>query len=236
VWSSPRLCGHRHDRVGSCDRHDAPGTAGPHAGRDHRRRAVREPAGDGVSAPRRRGDDAIAGHAAASSGASRRAGQRATARTGAGENGARTALLTRWVAAGHTLGNHTYSHPDANALSADAYQQDIARGDHVTRELMAGRGPYTQYFRHPFTHTGDTADKKASIDASGARSASPMNPNRRRGSPTPRADRRAHQSARHVDASSAARPSSSGAWAERIRRRASGSGNHAARSASGNCC
>lgn len=84
---------------------------------------------------------------------------------GEGQREARTALLARWVAAGHTLGNHTYSHPDANTSTADAYQEDIARGDHVTRELMAGRAPYTRYFRHPFTHTGDTADKKASIDA-----------------------------------------------------------------------
>jgi peptidoglycan/xylan/chitin deacetylase (PgdA/CDA1 family) len=83
----------------------------------------------------------------------------------ASERQARIRLLERWVSAGHTLGNHTYSHPDANALTAEAYQDDIARGDRVTRELMAARRPYTEYFRHPFTHTGDTADKKASIDA-----------------------------------------------------------------------
>lgn len=84
---------------------------------------------------------------------------------GDGERPARLALLERWVAAGHVLGNHTYSHPDANALSAEDYQRDIARGEPASQQLMSGRRPYTRYFRHPFTHTGDTADKKAAIDA-----------------------------------------------------------------------
>ncbi len=79
---------------------------------------------------------------------------------------ARTALMTRWLDAGHALGNHTYSHPDANALTADAYTDDIAKGDRVTRRLLAARGAApSRYFRHPYTHTGDTAEKKAAIEA-----------------------------------------------------------------------
>ena len=82
------------------------------------------------------------------------------------EQAARTALMTRWLDAGHALGNHTYSHPDANALTAEAYTDDIARGDRVTRRLLAARGAApSRYFRHPYTHTGDTADKKAAIEA-----------------------------------------------------------------------
>ena len=82
------------------------------------------------------------------------------------EVAARTALLRRWLDAGHAIGNHTYSHPDANALTADAYADDIARGDRATRQLLAARGaPPPRYFRHPFTHTGDTAEKKAGIEA-----------------------------------------------------------------------
>ena len=30
---------------------------------------------------------------------------------------------------------------------------------------MAARVPYQRYFRHPYTHTGDTGDKKAAIEA-----------------------------------------------------------------------
>jgi peptidoglycan/xylan/chitin deacetylase (PgdA/CDA1 family) len=81
----------------------------------------------------------------------------------AAERDARTALLARWVDAGHVLGNHTYSHPDANALTAEAYLAEIDKGDVVTRRLMGARRPYTLYFRHPMTHTGDTAAKKAAI-------------------------------------------------------------------------
>ena len=76
---------------------------------------------------------------------------------------ARTALLEQWVAAGHLLGNHTYSHPDANRLTAEAYLAEIDKGDAVTKRLMQSRRPYTLYFRHPMTHTGDTTEKRAAI-------------------------------------------------------------------------
>jgi peptidoglycan/xylan/chitin deacetylase (PgdA/CDA1 family) len=79
------------------------------------------------------------------------------------EHAARVALLKQWVDAGHVLGNHSYSHPDANARTADEYLADIAKGDTTTRELMRGRRPYTLYFRHPFTHTGDTLEKRDAI-------------------------------------------------------------------------
>jgi peptidoglycan/xylan/chitin deacetylase (PgdA/CDA1 family) len=76
---------------------------------------------------------------------------------------ARIALLEQWVADGHVLGNHTYSHPDANALTAEAYLDEIDKGEVVTRRVMQARRPYPRYFRHPMTHTGDTAEKKAAI-------------------------------------------------------------------------
>jgi peptidoglycan/xylan/chitin deacetylase (PgdA/CDA1 family) len=79
------------------------------------------------------------------------------------ERDARTALLRRWVDAGHVLGNHTFSHRDANALTAEAYLAEVDKGEVVTKRLMLARRPYTLYFRHPMTHTGDTAGKKAAI-------------------------------------------------------------------------
>ena len=71
--------------------------------------------------------------------------------------------VKQWVDAGHVLGNHGYSHRDANALTADAYLADVARGDAVTRELMRPHRPYTLFFRHPYTHTGDTLEKRDAI-------------------------------------------------------------------------
>jgi peptidoglycan-N-acetylglucosamine deacetylase len=81
------------------------------------------------------------------------------------ERDARTALLARWVADGHVLGNHTYSHRGANALSVEGYLAEVDRGDAVTKRLMQPRRPYPLFFRHPMTHTGDTAEKKAGIAA-----------------------------------------------------------------------
>jgi peptidoglycan/xylan/chitin deacetylase (PgdA/CDA1 family) len=81
----------------------------------------------------------------------------------ADERTARIALLNAWLAGGHVLGNHTYSHPDANTLSVDAYVAEIERGERVTRALTASAT--RRYFRHPMTHTGDTPEKKAGIAA-----------------------------------------------------------------------
>lgn len=80
-----------------------------------------------------------------------------------GERDARIALLQQWLDAGMTLGNHTYSHPDLNAVSIEQYQDDIVRGDIVLRRLLHPKQPL--YFRHPMTHTGDTLAKKDAIDA-----------------------------------------------------------------------
>lgn len=77
---------------------------------------------------------------------------------------ARTALLKRWVDNGAILGNHTYSHADFNRLSIDEFQNEIVKGDLVSRRLMQRRQPYQLYFRHPQTHTGDTPEKKEAIE------------------------------------------------------------------------
>jgi peptidoglycan/xylan/chitin deacetylase (PgdA/CDA1 family) len=82
----------------------------------------------------------------------------------AGERDARIALLEQWVAHGAILGNHTYSHVDLNARSADDFEQEILKGEIVSRRLMERREPYRLFFRHPQTHTGDTQAKKDAIE------------------------------------------------------------------------
>lgn len=81
-----------------------------------------------------------------------------------GEMDARVAVLKRWADSGVVLGNHTYSHADLNALTIEQYEDEIIRGEVITRRLMEPRNPYQLYFRHPFTHTGDTAAKKQSVE------------------------------------------------------------------------
>ena len=77
---------------------------------------------------------------------------------------ARIALLREWVKNGMMLGNHTYSHSDFNQLTVAQFEEQIVKGDVVTRQLMQSRRPYQLYFRHPMTHTGDTLEKKEAIE------------------------------------------------------------------------
>ena len=77
---------------------------------------------------------------------------------------ARIAILKRWADAGVLLGNHTYSHADFNTVSVHDFEDEIIRGEVVTRRLMETRRPYQLYFRFPETHGGDTAEKKQSIE------------------------------------------------------------------------
>ena len=64
------------------------------------------------------------------------------------------ANLKKWLDAGMELGNHTFSHESPNAIGADAYVADIARGEAVTRALMAAHHKREQWFRHPYLETG----------------------------------------------------------------------------------
>lgn len=80
------------------------------------------------------------------------------------ERESRIALLQSWIDAGAILGNHTFSHKDLNQLTIAEFEDEIIKGDVVTRQLMKPRGAYQLYFRHPMTHTGETQAKKEAIE------------------------------------------------------------------------
>jgi peptidoglycan/xylan/chitin deacetylase (PgdA/CDA1 family) len=80
------------------------------------------------------------------------------------DSAARIALLQQWLDAGMTLGNHTYSHADVNRLTVEQFEEEILKGEIVTRPLMAAKKLELRYFRHPATHTGDTKEKKEAIE------------------------------------------------------------------------
>lgn len=72
-------------------------------------------------------------------------------------------LLRMWLAAGLELGNHTFSHRSADAISVKEYTDDILRGEVITKELLAENGRKMRYFRHPFLQTGADMQVKTAI-------------------------------------------------------------------------
>ena len=78
---------------------------------------------------------------------------------------ARIALLGQWLDAGHELGNHTYSHRDLHRAELAEYEQEILRGEKVTRALMLERGRKPRWFRHPQLHTGRSVEVRQRVEA-----------------------------------------------------------------------
>lgn len=73
-------------------------------------------------------------------------------------------LLRQWLDAKLELGNHTFSHRSLNRIELKDYQDDILRGEIITKELLAAKGKRMRYFRHPFLQTGLSAEVKAGLD------------------------------------------------------------------------
>jgi peptidoglycan/xylan/chitin deacetylase (PgdA/CDA1 family) len=74
------------------------------------------------------------------------------------------AVLRSWLDAGMNLGNHTFSHDDPDELGAKGYTEDIAKGEVVTKKLLAEHHQTERYFRHPYLKTGSTLAAKTYID------------------------------------------------------------------------
>jgi peptidoglycan/xylan/chitin deacetylase (PgdA/CDA1 family) len=75
-----------------------------------------------------------------------------------GETDARIALLRLWLDAGLELGNHTFSHIQIDGAPLAAYQEDVIRGETVTKKLLAEKGMKLRYFRHTQLRTGPTPE------------------------------------------------------------------------------
>jgi peptidoglycan/xylan/chitin deacetylase (PgdA/CDA1 family) len=72
-------------------------------------------------------------------------------------------ILQAWHAAGQPLGNHTWSHPELDKISAAAYVADIARNEAVLRKVDP-HGDW-RWFRYPFLEEGDTVAKRDAVRA-----------------------------------------------------------------------
>ena len=81
-----------------------------------------------------------------------------------GERDARAAILRGWLEAGMTLGNHGFRHQDLSKVPLSQYEDDVVRGEVVTRALLDERKLPLVYYRHPYTHTGPTPEIKQAFE------------------------------------------------------------------------
>lgn len=70
-------------------------------------------------------------------------------------------ILRAWRAAGNPLGNHTWSHPELDKLSAKAYEANIARNEPLLARVDP-KGDW-HWFRYPFLEEGDTVEKREAV-------------------------------------------------------------------------
>ncbi|HEX3554496.1 MAG TPA: polysaccharide deacetylase family protein [Thermoanaerobaculia bacterium] len=81
------------------------------------------------------------------------------------------ALLRRWLAGGHELGNHSAHHLDLTKTGADAYLADVEAGRAGLAAFLRAEGDRkVRFFRFPFLDEGDTAAKLDAVRAGLARS------------------------------------------------------------------
>jgi peptidoglycan/xylan/chitin deacetylase (PgdA/CDA1 family) len=74
-------------------------------------------------------------------------------------------VLKTWLKAGYPVGNHTYSHPNLNHLTAPAYIGDIKAMDRLLQTL-APVSPLVErrhVFRYPFLEEGATLEKRDAV-------------------------------------------------------------------------
>lgn len=69
--------------------------------------------------------------------------------------------LHAYAEAGHTIANHTHTHPSANRMSAEEFLSDVGRADEVLRSMPGFR----PFFRFPYLDAGDTVEKRDALRA-----------------------------------------------------------------------
>jgi peptidoglycan-N-acetylglucosamine deacetylase len=76
-------------------------------------------------------------------------------------------ILKQWLLAGYPLGNHTYTHPNLDDVTARSYIANIARQDRLLQTLSTF-SPLIQQrhmFRYPFLDEGNTLAKRDAVRA-----------------------------------------------------------------------
>lgn len=74
-------------------------------------------------------------------------------------------VLELWLSAGFDLGNHTFSHVDFDKVPVAEAEEDIVKGETITRPLVAAHGKQLVWFRHPFLDAGKTIEDRREIES-----------------------------------------------------------------------
>jgi peptidoglycan/xylan/chitin deacetylase (PgdA/CDA1 family) len=72
----------------------------------------------------------------------------------------RTAILDQWLDAGMDLGNHNYDHSGLTGTPLPQVEVAVARGEVLTKKVLAAHGRTMRYYRYPMSETGTTEDTR----------------------------------------------------------------------------
>ncbi len=75
------------------------------------------------------------------------------------------AILRTWVGSGVELGNHTFGHVGLKDTPLEIYQDDVIRGEVISRRIANETNTPLRYFRHPFLQMGPTREIEERFDA-----------------------------------------------------------------------
>jgi peptidoglycan-N-acetylglucosamine deacetylase len=82
-----------------------------------------------------------------------------------GEVDDRIKALNMWLDQGFELGNHSFSHYSLNQVPLQTWEDDVVRGEVVTKILLAQHRMKLRYFRHPYLDTGRDLQTRREAEA-----------------------------------------------------------------------
>jgi peptidoglycan/xylan/chitin deacetylase (PgdA/CDA1 family) len=82
-----------------------------------------------------------------------------------GEADARIKTLSLWLDKGFELGNHTFGHTSLNRVPLPVWEEEVVRGETVTKMLLAAHQQKLRYFRHPYLDTGRDLQTRREAEA-----------------------------------------------------------------------
>jgi len=81
------------------------------------------------------------------------------------ETDVRIKTLSLWLDAGFELGNHTFGHASLNRVPLNVCEEEVIRGETVTKLLMYQHHKKLRYFRHPYLDVGRDLQTRREAEA-----------------------------------------------------------------------